>query len=614
MKKRLFSLLLAVAMLLGLLPTAAFADSANIISEVEIWGLDMPIVGETPDYEGVLIGNPNYTITAPENSSVFTNGIHWYDMTADCAMQENDVFQADHEYRLTVSLKAKDGYSFDAVENVRASVNLHETACALSFYGIDASQYITVTLGTASDFVDLTPLHRSTITTQNCIAYNAAGEQITSALEGETVTIRGASAILNQTFIGWILNPTDLNVTHDSLQQMHFTMPAEPVSITASYEDHMLSTVHLFFDDCIAGNEVDFTASNMSGSMLFPGYSCITPEGHDNVFYNGVAWWDDTAGRYLHPGDLYEKDHVYQISAIIAADNGYVFDGCDNLKVYTYPGGQCTVEELHISALDSTKHKFVTSGDIIPMAAQPINLLGGKAYDQYGNEISEALPGETVTLVADEPTFGWKFDQWTIMGNTAVDLDDVTATTTTFIMPNEGLTIMTGYIEAEKVPVQSISFTLNGYYMNTNADCLQVGVSEGAQFVTNYVSGLDYIVLADNAGTPTDTQVTGALRNTAKHWIGVKVEPQFGYTLEGLTDSNISASFAEKILMNTDADGNVNVLMLVTYPARPLNKNTVTITNGSAYINNTAITSTVPGMRVRLSADEAPEQRTCLRR
>ena len=138
MKKRLLCMLLAVVILLGLMPIAAFADSANIISEVKIGGLDMPVVGETPDYEGVLIGNPNYTITAPENSSVFTNGIHWYDMTADCAMQENDVFQADHEYQLTVSLKANDGYSFDAVENVRASVNLHETACALSFYGIDA--------------------------------------------------------------------------------------------------------------------------------------------------------------------------------------------------------------------------------------------------------------------------------------------------------------------------------------------------------------------------------------------------------------------------------------------------------------------------------------------
>lgn len=611
MKKRLLCMLLALVMVCTLLPVTAFADyviGTIMINYVEINGIDMPVVGELPDREVELPAGAAYTVAAPENfANSFIDGIAWYDVTTDEYMAEGEVFVSGHEYYPVIGLKAPASHKFANINSITGKTNLCDDIDVAGFYNADETQYICVYLGTMNDEWSAQPLHRNTITTQNCIAYNAAGEQITSALEGETVTVRGATSILGQTFNGWILNPTNLQVTHDSVQQMHFVMPAEPVSIIGSYEDYMLSTVRLFFDDCIAGNEVDFTASNMSGSMMYPGYHCMTPEGHENVFYNGVAWWDDTDGRYLHPGDVYEANHVYQISAIIAADNGYVFDSCENLNVYTYPGGQCTVEELYISALDSTKHKFITSGDIIPQSSRTIDVVGGTAYNQQGDVITEAMPGDTVTLVADAPTFGWQFAEWSFMGEGTINVDDLYSATTTFVMPNEDIVVFSYYGEAPKVTVDKVSFSLLGYYINANAACLQVKASESVAFVDNNINDLPYVVFADNAGMPSGTQVTGALRNTAKHWIAVKVEPAFGYTLEGLTVDKISAPFAEKVLISADGDGTVNVFMLATYPPRVTGRSTVTVTNGNALVNNTVVTNAVAGMTVKIEAQEAPE-------
>ena len=613
MKKRLLCVLIALTMLCGMVPFSALADvviGTMGISYVQIDGLDMPIVGELPDREVELIEGAGYTVGAPEAfANSYIGGIAWYDVTTDAYMAEGEVFVEGHEYYPMIGLQAKSGYAFISASAITGKTNLCDTINAGGFLNTAESQYISVCLGTMMDRWSTQPLHRSTISTEFCLAYNANGEQISSAVEGETVTVRGTPAALGQEFYGWIIEPKGMDVTHPTLTTMQFTMPAEPVSITASYADITLNTVRLFFDDPVAGNEVDFTASNMSGSYFYPGYSCITPEGFENHFFNGVAWWDDTDGRYLKPGDVYQAGHIYQISAVIAADPSYVFASKENLTVTMYPGGDCVVDDLNMSAYENSKHKFVTSGDITPLAPHAINLMGGTAYDQDGNIITQAMPGALVTIVADEPSFGFQFDQWMIMGESEIDIEDINSATTTFTMPNCDVVIFSGYGEGPKVPVESIALSLLGYYMNADAGCLQLNTSAPVNFVPNSVTGLDYIVLANDPSTnnPTQTQVTGALRNTAKHWIAFAIEPEFGYSLENLTESSISASWAEEIRVMESREDYAMIFVRVTYPARVLGKNNVTMYSGTSYVNNTAVTSAVLNMVVRIEADEAPE-------
>ena len=612
MKRRVLCVLITLAMLCSMVPFDALADiviATRMISDVQIDGLDMPIVGELPDREAELIEGSGYTVGAPETfANSYIDGIAWYDVTTDEYMAEGEVFVAGHEYYPMIGLRAKSGYAFISPSAITGKSNLCDTINAGGFLNTAESQYISVCLGTLMDPWSTQPLHRSTISTEFCLAYNANGEQIYSAVEGETVTVRGTPAAFGQEFYGWIIEPTGLNVTHPTLTTMQFTMPAEPVTITASYADIALNNVRLFFDDPVAGNEVDFTASNMSGSYFYPGYSCITPEGFENHFFNGVAWWDDTDGRYLKPGDVYQEGHIYQISAVIAADPSYVFASKENLTVTMYPGGECVVEELHMSAYESSKLKFVTSGDIIPAAPCFINIQGGTAYDAAGNQITQAMPGAEVTIVADAPAFGFQFDQWMIMGNAEVSIADVNSITTTFIMPDCDITIFSGYGEAPKVPLESVQFSLYGYYMNANADCLQLKTTSPVNFVQNSVTNLDYIVLANNASTnlPTETQVTGALRNTAKHWIAFAIEPEFGYSLANLTVDMISISWAEEIRLMECSQDYALIFALAPNPGRALSKNNITVNNGTAYVNNTIVTSAVPNLVVRIEADEPP--------
>lgn len=612
MKRRLLCTFLALVMVCSMIPFGALADIVIVtrnINYVQVDGLDMPIVGELPDREVELIDGSGYTVGAPETyANSFIDGIAWYDVTTDEYMAEGEVFVEGHEYYPMIGLQAKSGYAFVSTSAITGKTNLCDTINVGGFLNTAESQYISVYLGTMMDPWSTQPLHRSTISTEFCLAYNADGQQINSAVEGETVTVRGTPAALGQEFYGWIIEPQGMNVTHPTLTTMQFTMPAEPVSITASYADITLNTVRLFFDNPVAGNEVDFTASNMSGSYFYPGYGCITPEGFGNLFYNGVAWWDDTEGHYLKPGDVYQEGHTYQISAVIAADPSYVFASKENLTVTMYPGGDCVVEDLNMSAYENSKHKFVTSGDIIPTVPCLINIQGGIAYDAAGNQITQAMPGTEVTIVADAPAFGFQFDQWMFMGDAEIEIDDFTSPTTTFIMPDCDITIFSGYGEAPKVPLESVQFSLYGYYMNANADCLQLKTTSPVNFVQNSITGLDYIVLANNAATnqPTETQVTGALRNTAKHWIAFSIEPEFGYSLANLTVDMISISWAEEIRLMECSQDHALIFALAPNPGRALSKNNITVNNGTAYVNNTIVTSAVPNLVVRIEADEPP--------
>jgi len=251
---------------------------------------------------------------------------------------------------------------------------------------------------------------------------------------------------------------------------------------------------------------------------------------------------------------------------------------------------------------------LVTSENSTPLAPCVINLMGGTAYDQAGNPITQAMPGTEVTIVADAPEFGWQFDQWMFMGDTQIDVDDVTSSTTTFIMPECDVTVFSGYGEAPKVPLERVEFSLYGYYMNADANCLQLSTTSPVKFVQNSVTGLDYIVLANDASAnlPTETQVTGALRNTAKHWIAFAIEPEFGYSLANLTEDMISITWAEKIMVMECSQDYAMIFALAPNPGRALGKNNITVNNGTAFVNNTAVTSATANLVVRIEADEPP--------
>ncbi len=134
MIKRITSAFLCLLMLCALLPAAVFA--AEVVTIVEISGIDAPVAGKNPDY------------TCPEDSIGLDNGYAtyedfddddtrfgktWYDLDAAVTpvpMKRTDTFIAGHRYALAIAVKAKPGYEFkteiidyDSYPRVKGTVN-----------------------------------------------------------------------------------------------------------------------------------------------------------------------------------------------------------------------------------------------------------------------------------------------------------------------------------------------------------------------------------------------------------------------------------------------------------------------------------------------------------
>lgn len=118
MKKRLLAYLLCITMLMGLLPTMAFA--ATTLTNVGITGIDAPVADASPDYNAQC-NDSVYIDSGNNNSSYYKNGITWYDLTSDYNVTTSSKFVAGHQYKVMVFINTSDGFTF--ADNVQITIN-----------------------------------------------------------------------------------------------------------------------------------------------------------------------------------------------------------------------------------------------------------------------------------------------------------------------------------------------------------------------------------------------------------------------------------------------------------------------------------------------------------
>ena len=105
--KRFVSVLIAAAMVLGLMPVIALAENAKVeltpIHEINITGFRAPVAGETPEY--------SYFLTCDESLGYFIVYQYWYDNTLGQDMSnEQTPFHAGHQYSAGCLVCADEGY------------------------------------------------------------------------------------------------------------------------------------------------------------------------------------------------------------------------------------------------------------------------------------------------------------------------------------------------------------------------------------------------------------------------------------------------------------------------------------------------------------------------
>ncbi len=450
--------------LLGITVNSGKAYVEDDVTDAALKG--KPVVIKADEIEGKLFdqweivsGNvilddlhaPEARFTMPETAVEITaeyNDLHAITVNNGAANVEEAVIGD------TVKIKAesREGYVFD-----RWEVSYGDVAVANK-----NAEETTFTM--PDSMVVLTARYKAlqSITLENGKAYDAGGEEITTAKKGTEVTIK-AENLDGKVFDRWEIVSGNVTLKDADKAETTFTMPAEPISLKAVYNTiHNIDTTFCTADpaSAIVGTEITVTADER------PGYVFDRWEASD-----GVELTEDglTAKFTMPDHDVtieakYKQYHSIEVSKGVATDAegnpiSSALEGTEiwieidreqrNPDEFEFNRWLSAPEDLEIANRKAERTCFTMPDEAVKVEAKFLHLREITVHDGTtyveGEEGGIAKVGQTVTVKADEIP-GLKFDHWT------VDSENVTLTTVdeatgeaTFEMVNEPVELTAHY-------------------------------------------------------------------------------------------------------------------------------------------------------------------------
>ena len=297
------------------------------------------------------------------------------------------------------------------------------------------------------------------ITLEKGKAYDAGGEEITTAKKGTEVAIK-ADDLDGKVFDHWKIVSGNVTLEDANKAETTFTMPAESISLEAVYNTiHSIHTTFCTADpaSAIVGTEITVTADER------PGYVFDRWEASD-----GVELTED--GKFTMPDHdvtieaKYKQYHSIEVPKGVATDAegnpiSSAVEGTEiwieidreqrNPDEFEFKRWLSNPEDLEIANRQAERTHFTMPDEDVTVEAtflhlREITVHDGTTYVE-GEEGGIAKAGQTVTVKADEIP-GLKFDHWT------VDSENVTLTTVdeatgeaTFVMVNEPVELTAHY-------------------------------------------------------------------------------------------------------------------------------------------------------------------------
>ena len=243
-----------------------------------------------------------------------------------------------------------------------------------------------------------------------------AGTPITKATMGTTVTLTAGAAPSGKVFDKWVVESGSVALADSNSATTTFTMPAEAVSVKATYKTTPVTTYNLTTQvngghGTISASKTGLTAGSTETITFNPevGYEI------DTVTVNGTA--TSVSGNTLNVTMNENKTVVVTYKAI----------------------------EYNITVTD------------------------GKATIGVGSEISKAAEGTAVTLTANAAPSGKVFDKWEVVSG-GITLADANSATTTFTMPASAVSVKATYKDAPHTHTYNQE-TVKPEALKTPADC-----------------------------------------------------------------------------------------------------------------------------------------------
>ena len=336
-----------------------FPKLDKIVKSVAITGLDAPAIGKNPDYTATVSGDGGVKVEDYTNGSSFFHGIRWWNKTDSQYLTPSSTFEAGKVYVVTFSIEASAGYGFSDSTGVVTTATLNGVSVPGELYEWEGD-----TLGLDYEFPELKALVSS-------VTITGVDAPVAGKTPDYNITAKG-SGFVNDTYassywkngICWIDVTEDNSALaiDDTFEAGHaykvrvslyakdgytFKNAAGEVATKATFDGKASTGSHQFdepenigfeyefpplaqvvtgaaitIDAPTAGAKPDYTASG-SGA----GFDVESDYSSENIWLNGVEWYDMTANKWVHADtDTFTAGHQYKVIVSLMAKDGYFFD------------------------------------------------------------------------------------------------------------------------------------------------------------------------------------------------------------------------------------------------------------------------------------------------
>ena len=361
------------------------------IVRLELTGIAVPYDGEKASFKAETI-TPGTYIDTDYNNEKFHNGVAWLDMTEFHYMQPDETFILGREYRPEVVVNAETGYFFytggKSYPQVYCYIN-SEQVSAMSVLGANRPLEESLLVYAEGKKCSLAPKpHKITV---NGGKATLGGNSVTEALFNDEISIACDESI-RDSFDHWECDGEFTEISDFYAPETTLFMPDEDLTVTAvtkSSAEHKIIV--------IGGRALDKDGNEISAAEFGRSVTISYNAPQNKKF---IRWEVDSSSV--------EIDDVNSSVTKLLMPN----------------------HDVKVTAVEEDL-------DINPDFS--VTIIGGKAYDELGNEITAASSGDKVTLVWDPADTGYTFIRW-ITSDPSV-IDDVNSETTTFIMPMNDILI-----------------------------------------------------------------------------------------------------------------------------------------------------------------------------
>lgn len=446
-----------------------------------------------------------------------------------------NITSAKEGTKVTVTAKERPGYVFDHWE-ASDGVELTEDGLTAKFTMPDNDVTITATYK-----------KQRTVTV---IGGTVNGTDSVTALREETVKIKAEYDPHEKKFDHWeVKGPKGWDLEDDQKTNPEFTLtvPKGNVTLTAVYNDYHNITVEGGYatpDRAIAGTQITLTPNLPEDQEFDYWYSTDInlredQRGNPNLTFK-MRDFDikiTAVPKQLYFVDLEDADTTAngEDTRVEVKTGEEVVLVAPEREGFRFNHWEVTSGTVGLIDADKTTAYFTMKSENVRIKAiydeyHTITMVDGKgtAYDADGKEITSAVVGDKITIVANDRD-SHEFNRWKIDPDNVI-LEDPNADKTAFIMPDEPVSV-----EAKYKHLQSITMNHGTAY---DEDFSETDIAKAKQTITikaedRYADGLvfdhwavdtDNVILADEYDEKTTFEmVNGAVELTAHYKARVTV-------------------------------------------------------------------------------------------